>query len=276
MNYTDWREIHDYCMAKPCAYETRPFGEFPICYRIAGKIFAQLTPKEDWFKITVKTNPDAADFYRRAYPGVVVRGYHCPPVQQPYWNTIELDRFDKNLLLQMIDEAYDEVFTHLPKKEQRRIPSISSYTFVKIDGENPAFVELCEKLDITLGNVVGAEKQKKQYDKYNQRDSIHDVIVIFHGKEPVGCGAYKLYDEETVELKRIYVDESVRGLGLAKELVRRLEADARIAGFRYAVLETGYKLTSAVELYTKMGYKKIPNYGPYVGMQESLCMSKKL
>lgn len=276
MNYNDWHEIHDYCMAKPCAYETRPFGEFPICYRLAGKIFAQLTPKEDWFKITLKTNPDAADFYRRAYPGVVVRGYHCPPVQQPYWNTIELDSFDKERLLQMIDEAYDEVLTHLPKKEQRRIPAIASYVFVKTDGENPAFVELCNKLDITLGNVIGADKQKQQYDQYNQRDSIHDTIVIFLDKKPVGCGAYKLYDDETVELKRIYVDESVRGLGLGKELVRRLEADARIAGFRYAVLETGHKLTSAVELYRKMGYKTISNYGPYVNMQESLCMSKKL
>ena len=91
MELNDWQEIHDYCMAKPCAYETRPFGEYPICYRLAGKIFAQLTPKEDWFKVTLKTNPDAADFYRRAYPDVVVRGYHCPPVQQPYWNTIDLD-----------------------------------------------------------------------------------------------------------------------------------------------------------------------------------------
>lgn len=113
MKFDDWQEIHDYCMAKPCAYETRPFGEYPICYRLAGKIFAQLIPKEDWFKVTLKTNPDAADFYRRAYPGVVVRGYHCPPVQQPYWNTIDLNQFDKDKLFQMIDEAYDEILKHL-------------------------------------------------------------------------------------------------------------------------------------------------------------------
>lgn len=276
MEFNDWQEIHDYCMAKPCAYETRPFGEFPICYRIAGKIFAQLSPEENWFKITLKTNPDAADFYRRAYPGVVVRGYHCPPVQQPYWNTIDLDKFDKDTLFQMIDEAYDEVLKHLPKKEQRRIPVNSSYKFVKTDGENPAFVELCGKLDAALGNVIGVEKQKSLFDKYNQRDDIHDTIVIFHDNKPVGCGAYKLYDDETVELKRIYIDESVRGLGLSKELVRRLEADARIKGFRYAVLETGHKLVRAVELYKRMGYKIIPNYGPYANMPESVCMSKKL
>lgn len=276
MNYTDWREIHDYCMAKPCAYETRPFGEDPLCYRIAGKIFAQLTPREDWFKATLKTNPEAAAFYRQAYPGVVVRGYHCPPVQQPYWNTIELNQFDKDMLFQMIDEAYEETRKGLTKKEQKRIPALAEYRFVKTDGENPDFVVLCGKLDESLNQAVGGRKQREQYEKYNLRDSIHDVIVIYHGDTPVGCGAYKFFDDETVEIKRVFVDESTRGLGLSKELVRRLEADAKIHGFRYAVLETGYKLERAVALYKRLGYKQIPNYGPYVDMKESLCMSKKL
>lgn len=276
MEWNDWNEIHEYCMAKPCAYETRPFGEYPICYRLAGKIFAQFSPREDWFKITLKTNPDAADLYRRVYPGVVVRGYHCPPTQQPYWNTIDLYRFDKEKLFPMIDEAYDEIRKHLTKKDQRRIPEISSCEFVKTDGENPAFIELCAKLDATLNSAIGAEQQQQQYNRFNQRDSIHDVIVIFRDEKPVGCGAYKLYDDNTVELKRIYVDESLRGLGLGKELVRRLEADARIAGFRFAVLETGRKLTSAIELYKKMGYKIIPNYGQYADMPGSVCMSKKI
>lgn len=276
MHYCDWKEIHDYCMAKPCAYESRPFGEFPICYRLAGKIFAQFTPKKDWFKITLKTNPDAANFYRGAYPGVVVRGYHCPPVQQPYWNTIHLDDFDKEILFQMIDEAYDEVMKRLPRKEQSRIPLVSACQFIKTNGENEAFIELCDKLDDYLGQLIGREKQQTVYGKYNHRDTIHDVIVIFKDDKPVGCGAYKLYDEETIELKRIYLDDSVRGFGLGKELLRRLEADARKAGFRYAVLETGKVMTSAVELYRKSGYKIIPNYGVYTKMSESVCMRKKL
>ena len=62
-------EIKNYCLGKWKAYEDSPFGDVPICYRLNKKIFAQI------------------------YPGVVVRGYHCPPVQQPYWNTIYLDDF---------------------------------------------------------------------------------------------------------------------------------------------------------------------------------------
>lgn len=276
MNYTDWKQIHEYCMAKPCAYESRPFGEYPICYRVAGKIFGQLTPKEDWFKITLKTNPEAADFYRNMYPDVVVRGYHCPPVQQPYWNTINLDAFDLHKLYQMIDEAYDETVSRLTKKEQKKLPLLSTLRFVKTDGQNKDFIHLCQRLDENLEELAGAKIQRQKYIKYNQLDSIHDVILVYKDNQPIGGGSYKFYDDETAELKRIFLDKSCRGAGAGKELLRRLEADARIAGYRYTILETGELLTESTGLYTRMGYKQIPNYGQYIDMPESLCMGKKL
>ena len=58
-----------------------------------------------------------------AYPETVVRGYHCPPVQQPYWNTIFLDDFPDDVLKDMIDLAYDTVFFKLSKKMQEEIKS---------------------------------------------------------------------------------------------------------------------------------------------------------
>ena len=102
------------------------------------------------------------------------------------------------------------------------------------------------------------------------------MIVIYREGEAIAGGAYRLYDEETVEIKRVYLRPDFRGRGVGKELLRRLEADARIKGFRYAVLETGELLEEAVGLYKKFGYKVIPNYGPYVDMPQSLCMKKKL
>lgn len=276
MKYEDWKIIHEYCIGRSCAYEARPFGEYPICYKIAGKIFAQLYVKEKMYCVTLKTNPDAADFYRRAYPGVVVRGYHCPPVQQPYWNTIDIRSMKDTELFRMIDEAYEEVKLHLTKKEQKQLKSLTEYRFVKTNGEDEAFVRLCEELDKNLDEIVGTKIQRQKYVKYNQRDAIHDVFIVYHKEEAVACGSYKIYDEDTIELKRIFVAKSVRGLGIGKELLRRLEADAKIAGFCSAVLETGELLTEACGLYKKMGYHVIPNYGPYVDMPESLCMGKKL
>ena len=56
-----------------------------------------------------------------AYLGKVVRGYHCPPVQQPYWNTVYLDEFADEELLDMIDLAYETVLHSFSKKVQKEI-----------------------------------------------------------------------------------------------------------------------------------------------------------
>ncbi len=110
-------EITAYCLTKPGAYDDQPFGEWPICYKVKGKIFAQLYPD----KITLKCTAFSGDALRQAYPGIVVRGYHCPPVQQPYWNTIDLSRFPSRELPAMIDHAYETVVAKLPKKIQKEL-----------------------------------------------------------------------------------------------------------------------------------------------------------
>ena len=110
-------DIKAYCLSKPKAYEDRPFGEWPICYKVHGKIFAQLY--ED--KITVKCTAFQGQVFRQSYPNVITRGYHCPPVQQPYWNTIDLTKFPESELPYMIDLAYEAVFYSFSKKIQHEI-----------------------------------------------------------------------------------------------------------------------------------------------------------
>lgn len=110
-------EIRAYCLSKPKSYEDCPFGEIPVCYKVNKKIFAQLYPD----KITLKCTAFSGQMFRQAYPEIVVRGYHCPPVQQPYWNTIDLTRFPAEELPMMIDHAYETVVLSFPKKVQREI-----------------------------------------------------------------------------------------------------------------------------------------------------------
>ena len=107
--------------SKHMACETYPFGDIPICYKLNNKIFAQLYPYEWDYKITLKCTAEAGEFYRMAYPGKVVRGYHCPPVQQLYWNTVYLDEFADEELLDMIDLAYETVLHSFSKKVQKEI-----------------------------------------------------------------------------------------------------------------------------------------------------------
>lgn len=269
--------IEEYCRNKPGAYETRPFGEYPICYRVMGKIFAQFHPDKTFFKLTLKCVPEKAYLYRQLYRGIVVRGYHCPPVQQPYWNTINLDAFaDMGMLDQMIEEAYDAVIEKLSKKARLQLVTLAEFQFKDTDGEDPDFAFLCNKLDSALDVLTGTKIQRCQYEQYNQRDSIHDVIVVYHRSEPVGCGAFKMYDEDHAELKRIYTQESHQNMGLGTELIRRLEAKAKMKGYRWCILETGNLLEAACHVYQKAGYQVIKNYGPYVNMPSSICMKRKI
>lgn len=110
-------ETEAYCLSKPGAYRDLPFGDVPVCFKVRGKIFVQLYPD----KITVKCTAFSGQAFRQAWPGVVVRGYHCPPVQQPYWNTIDLTLFPAEELPMMIDHAYETVVSGLSKKLQREI-----------------------------------------------------------------------------------------------------------------------------------------------------------
>ena len=80
----------------------------------------------------------------------------------------------------------------------------------------------------------------------------------------VGRSAVRRLDEATAELKRMYVDPSVRGRGIGRELVEALEREARMLGITQVVLETGTRLAPAIRLYEAMGYARIPLFGEYL------------
>jgi GNAT superfamily N-acetyltransferase len=93
----------------------------------------------------------------------------------------------------------------------------------------------------------------------------------------VGCGAVRRLDEATAELKRMYVDPSVRGRGIGRAIVEALEREARLLGVTRIVLETGTRLPPAIRLYEAMGYAPIPLFGEYLSSPEtSLCFGKSL
>lgn len=279
MKYNDEfnKSIENYCLNMPGAYETRPFGKYPICYKVMGKIFAQFYPEENFYKMTLKCEPSKAQLYRDLYQSAVVRGYYCPPIQQPYWNTVDLDAFtDTQMLYQMIDEAYEAVIKKFSKKVKNQLLNLCSLEFKDTDGEDKDFVLLCDKLDQALDEIVGGHFERCQYEQYNKRDTIHDVIVVYQDTIPIACGAFKMYDEEHAELKRLFTAESCRNLGLGKEILRRLEAKAKIKGYKYCILETGQPLEAACHIYQKAGYEIIPNYGQYACMSDSICMQRKI
>jgi putative acetyltransferase len=100
-------------------------------------------------------------------------------------------------------------------------------------------------------------------------------LVVYRDSVPVGCGALRLLDSETAELKRMYVSPTVRGRGLGRLLLGALEAEARALGVRRLVLETGIRQAAALALYRATGYRPIPLYGEYRQSPEtSVCLGK--
>lgn len=73
-------------------------------------------------------------------------------------------------------------------------------------------------------------------------------LVVYLDEVAVGCGVVRRLDEATAELKRMYVDPSVRGRGIGRALVEVLEREARLLGATRIVLETGTRLAPAIKL----------------------------
>ncbi|MDT0176617.1 GNAT family N-acetyltransferase [Enterobacter sp. BRE11] len=80
-------------------------------------------------------------------------------------------------------------------------------------------------------------------------------IVLERDGEIIAMGAYKPFDEETAELKRIWTRGDLRRQGLAQLVVQELERRARRAGYRRLYLTTGFRQPEAVQLYSTFGYQ---------------------
>lgn len=118
----------DYCLAKRGAYLDYPFGPGVAVAKVkaptqpSGRVFAQVFTLRGVPTATLSCDPLTAAEYRALYPGMVVRGYHCPPVQQPYFNSLPLDGgVPDEDILELADLAYEAVVAKLPKYRQREL-----------------------------------------------------------------------------------------------------------------------------------------------------------
>lgn len=91
------------------------------------------------------------------------------------------------------------------------------------------------------------------------------LLVATRHETPVGCGALKFHGTEPAELKRMWVAESARGLGLGRRLLAALERAATASGAPAVRLETNTALTEAIALYRSAGYTEVDPFNdePY-------------
>jgi ribosomal protein S18 acetylase RimI-like enzyme len=125
---------------------------------------------------------------------------------------------------------------------------------------NAYFAELNRRFETGFDPTVGISATEQEL-----RPPAGLLLVAMSDGEPVGCGALKFHGAEPAELKRMWVDESARGLGLGRRLLSELERHAALYGARIVRLETNRSLVEAISLYRSAGYVEVARFNaePY-------------
>jgi DNA-binding MarR family transcriptional regulator/GNAT superfamily N-acetyltransferase len=90
------------------------------------------------------------------------------------------------------------------------------------------------------------------------------LLVATLRSAPIGCGALKFHEDGPTEIKRMWVAESARGLGLGRRLLTELEAHAADHGARLVRLETNRTLVEAIRMYRSAGYIEVAPFNDEV------------
>lgn len=136
---------------------------------------------------------------------------------------------------------------------------------VTITLESPASDEgrlIVSELEDEIGPMYPSESQHG----YSVEKLIAERVAFFLVRvdgQVAGCGGVQLHGTDYGELKRMYVRPAFRGMGLARRLVDRLAEHARVNGVTNLRLETGIHQDSAIGLYERMGFMKVPPFPPY-------------
>jgi putative acetyltransferase len=143
---------------------------------------------------------------------------------------------------------------------------------VRTKSNDEDFLALVALLDEELHIRDGAEHAF--YAQFNRPVGLSGVVVAYLDSVPVGCGAFKDHSDQTAEIKRMFVKPETRGNRIGGQILAELESLAHELNFSECILETGLKQPEAIALYKRSGYTVIPNYGQYVGVENSVCMKK--
>ena len=146
-------------------------------------------------------------------------------------------------------------------------------TLTRTTSENIDFQMLTALFDEYLVEIDGEEKDF--FAQFNQI-YLENVVVCYENGIAVGCGAFKKLEKNQVEIKRMFVHPNYRNIGIANLVLSELEIWAKQLENTSCILETSFKLESAIALYKKSGFKIISNYGQYKGVESSVCMKKIL
>jgi predicted DNA-binding protein (MmcQ/YjbR family) len=117
-NAMEFEALRSYLLSQPGAVEDHPFGPQPLVVKVGGKIFALIAADAAPLTLSLKCEPDHAQFLRDAF-AAVKPGYH---LNKEHWNTVTLNgSIPAEGIRAMIDESYRLVVAGLSKAARHRL-----------------------------------------------------------------------------------------------------------------------------------------------------------
>jgi putative acetyltransferase len=141
--------------------------------------------------------------------------------------------------------------------------------------DQPEVIALLDASDVYAAALYPAESNHMSSLDELLDENVRFLVARVDG-QICGCAALVRKAEDWGEIKRMFVDENVRGLSLGKKLVAALEDQARELGLTTVRLETGIYQPAAIGLYHKADYVDVPPYGEYQEDHYSVFMEKQL
>jgi putative acetyltransferase len=136
---------------------------------------------------------------------------------------------------------------------------------------------LIAELDAGLAVLYPPEQRFGPNLKPEHVQSGRGTFVVARDRtRAVGCGALRLLDASTAEVKRMFVEPDRRGMGVGWAVLANLEASAREMGVERLVLETGVHQEAAIALYIRAGFTAVDCWGEYATSPTSICYEKHL
>jgi DNA-binding MarR family transcriptional regulator/N-acetylglutamate synthase-like GNAT family acetyltransferase len=176
------------------------------------------------------------------------------------------DRTAEGILTALTETQRDRLVAAMD--EVHRLLQAAGVEIARVDPASDAarwcvaqyFAELARRFDEGFDAA-----QSIPADDAELRPPLGAFLVATVDGEPVACGAVKLLSRRIASLKRMWVAESARGLGLGRRMLAALESHARELGVKTLRLETNRALTEAIRLYRSSGYAEVKafNSDPY-------------
>jgi GNAT superfamily N-acetyltransferase len=157
------------------------------------------------------------------------------------------------------------------------LPTLDGLHFVTVGQHDalaePLMAELAVEYSTRYGGTperVGTWLRGHPADEFEAPDGgmLIGLLSGLQGAERVTGGAFRRFDDRTAELKRIWTDSGHRRRGLARALLRELEAEISVRGYRRIYLTTGDRQPEAEALYLATGYTKLTDPLSDIGGQE--------